>query len=109
MKKIILITAALLLAVPCFTASAAAAPAARKEKKEKAPVQSVCFLSDIDCENCVKKVTANISYVKGVKALDVSLQDHTITVGYDPAKTSEEKLAGEIRRLGYTAEKIEKK
>ena len=98
MKKILLIA---------FTFLLAAAPlsAAGKVKKEKPAPQTVCFVSDIDCQNCVKKVTANISYVKGVKSLDVSLQDHTITVGYDPSKTSEEKLAGEIRKLGYTAEK----
>lgn len=107
MKKVILILAALLLAAPAFT-SAAAVPGLKKEKKAKAPAQTVCFSSNLDCANCVKKVTENISYVKGVKALDVSLESNTITVGYDPGKTNEETLAAEIRKLGYTAEKVKK-
>lgn len=101
MKKIL--TISLLLLMAASATFAAGNPI--REKKAKAAVQTVCFESDIDCENCVKKVQANIAYVKGVKKLDVSLKDHTITVGYDPAKTSEETLAGEIRKLGYTADK----
>ncbi len=99
MKKILTLTALLLLTV------SAAMAAGGPDKKAKAARETVCFSSNVDCPNCVKKVQSNIAYVKGVKTLDISLKNHTITVGYDPAKTNEETLASEIRKLGYTAEK----
>lgn len=70
--------------------------AANKEYK------TVTFDVDIECQNCVKKVTENISFEKGVKGLEVSLEDHTVTVTFDPAKTDEKKLAEAIRKLGYS-------
>lgn len=66
-------------------------------------IKTVTFKSNLHCENCVKKVVENISFVKGVKDLDVSLEKQEITVKYDAAKTDVEALAKEIKALGYTA------
>lgn len=70
-------------------------------------IKTVTFKSNLHCENCVKKVVENISFVKGVKDLDVSLEKQEITVKYDAAKTDVETLAKEIKALGYKA--VEKK
>ena len=56
--------------------------------------------------NCVKKVQENISFEKGVKGLDVCLDHQTVTVKYDPAKTSEETLKAAIEKLGYKVEGV---
>lgn len=80
--------------------SSTAGVAAKPEKKN----QTVVFKTHLHCENCVKKVVENISYVKGVVDLEVSLAEQTIKVTYNPAKTDVETLAGEIRKLGYKAE-----
>ncbi|MGN0187985.1 MAG: heavy-metal-associated domain-containing protein [Candidatus Cryptobacteroides sp.] len=55
----------------------------------------------LHCANCVKKVKENISYEKGVKNLEVSLEGQTVTVTFDPSKTDEKKIAAAIRKLGY--------
>lgn len=70
-------------------------------------IRTVTYSAHLHCEQCVKKVTENISYVKGVKDLDVSLKDQKIVVKYDAEKTSPEKIQQEIKKLGYNAKVIE--
>lgn len=101
---IISIIAAAVLAVP----SHATAPAAKSEisiSAAPAKTETVVFDTKMSCNNCVKKIKENISFEKGVKGLEVSLEKQKITVTYDPAKTNPEKLAAAIKKLGYKAEK----
>lgn len=107
MNRIIIaaITAALTfsLAGP-ESASASASSISVEQKKE---TKTVTFNVGLHCQNCVKKVKENISFEKGVKALDVNLEKKTVTVTYDPAKTDEATLKKAIEKLGYTCSKPE--
>lgn len=85
-------------AVICVLLASALTSAASKKE-----VKTVVFDTYLHCENCVRKVQENISFEKGVKALDVSLKDQKITISYDAAKTSEDKLEAAIKKLGYKA------
>ena len=110
MKTLIMILLAALTAMPAsFVTSAdpAVEPASRTDRKpakKKAEVKEVTFRVHLHCENCVKKVQENIAFEKGVKDLKVSLDDQTVYVKYDAAKTSEEKLKAAIEKLGYPVE-----
>lgn len=94
MKRIILLAVAALMTISAVAAS----PEKVKKVKE---VKEVTFSVHLHCENCVKKVQENISFEKGVKGLDVCQGHQTVTVKYDPAKTSEETLKAAIEKLGY--------
>ena len=94
MKRIILMAVAALMT---FSAVAASPEKVKKVKE----VKEVTFSVHLHCENCVKKVQENISFEKGVKGLDVCQGHQTVTVKYDPAKTSEETLKAAIEKLGY--------
>lgn len=110
MKKTIIL---MLTAVMAFSASAYAAADMRamtvladqkpgkKAKKAKAEVKEVVFNVHLHCNNCVKKTEENIAFEKGVKGLDVSLENQTVAIKYDPSKTSEEVLKAAIEKLGY--------
>ena len=63
------------------------------------------YLPDRRRTVCVRKITENISFEKGVKDLEISLEDKEVTVTYDPAKTDPDRLAEAIRSLGYTVER----
>jgi len=79
----------------------------KKAKKVK-EVKEVIFHVHLHCQDCVDKVVENISFEKGVKDLKVTLEDHTVAIKYDPAKTSEETLKAAIEKLGYpVAGKVE--
>ena len=107
--KLTAILSALMLTTFTFSAIAAGNTAAttetsasmQKSSKKKAEIKEVVFNVGLHCENCVKKVTENISFEKGVKDLKVSLEDQTVTVKFDAAKTSEETLRAAIQKLGY--------
>jgi copper chaperone CopZ len=73
----------------------------QKSKKAKAEVKEVAFHVDLHCKNCVEKVQSNIAFEKGVKGLEISLENHSIKIKYDAAKTSEEALKAAIEKLGY--------
>lgn len=81
------------------------AGAAGKERELK----EVTFLVGMHCNNCVKKINENISFEKGVKALDISLEDKTVRIRYDASKTSEKKLSEAIEALGYSVETLKGK
>ena len=108
------ILVALLLALGTLSVSAAPAlPASisvqqqdKKKDSKKKKTQTVSFKTSMHCKNCVKKITDNISFEKGVKDLKVSLDDKLVTISYDPAKTDEAALAKAIEKLGYTVETV---
>ena len=94
MKRIILLAIAALMTI----SAVAGTPEKSKKTKE---VKEVTFNVHLHCANCVKKVQENIAFEKGVKGLDVCQGHQTVTVKYDPAKTSEETLKAAIEKLGY--------
>lgn len=77
---------------------------ANAQEKKQSTIEEVTFVSSIDCKNCVKKVEANLPYEKGVKDMKIDLDKQTIYIKYDSKKTTKEKLAAAIVKLGYTAE-----
>lgn len=75
-------------------------------KKAKSESKVVTFRTTIHCENCAKKVKENISFEKGVKGLEVSVENKTVKVTYDPGKITVDKLKAALKKLGYDAEVI---
>lgn len=75
-----------------------------KAQGQKQADQVVEFSVSLHCENCVKKVESNIPYEKGVKELSVNLEQKKVTITFQPAKTSADKLRVALEKLGYTVE-----
>lgn len=63
----------------------------------------VVFDVNMHCEACQKKIEKNIAFEKGVKAMEVNLENKTVALNYDAKKTSPEKLQNALVKLGYTA------
>ena len=103
MKRIVLmaIAAIMTLSASAATVSHNHETAVEKKAKKTKEVKEVTFNVHLHCANCVKKVQENIAFEKGVKGLDVCQGHQTVTVKYDPAKTSEETLKAAIEKLGY--------
>lgn len=103
MKRIVLMAIAAIMTLSASAATVADMPSTQVEKKAKKTkeVKEVTFDVHLHCANCVKKVQENIAFEKGVKGLDVCQGHQTVTVKYDPAKTSEGTLKAAIEKLGY--------
>ena len=97
MKTTKLLTSALALFL-CLTLNAQNAP--EKSKKSK----TVVFAVGMHCESCKKRIENNIGFEKGVKDLQADLSAQTVTIKYDPKKTTPETLQQAIIKLGYTCE-----
>ena len=101
----------------CLMAGAPAGPAMTAQesvnisdqKPKKAEPVTVTFKTTMTCQNCVKKITENMSFERGVVDLKVTLDNKEVKIKYDPSKTDEEKLAKAIKKLGYETEKVVEK
>lgn len=94
-----------------LTAAAAfclAAPAKAQEAKKNVS-DTVTFIVSMHCENCKKKVENTVQFEKGVKDLNVSLADKTVTIVYDSRKTTSAALKESLEKLNYTVEEKARK
>lgn len=110
MKRIVIITLAALIGISLSAAEFTvndASVSSQIFKKSKAEIKEVIFHAHLHCNNCVKKIQENISFEKGVKGLEVSLEKQTIFVKYDAAKTSVETLKAAIQKLNVPVESVE--
>ena len=60
------------------------------------------------CENCEKKIKGNLRFEKGIKKIDTSIADQTVTIKYDADKTSVGKLIKAFQKFGYQARELKK-
>lgn len=92
MKKLILLTAMLLTMTFSFA------------KDIKTIV--VTTTPQMHCESCENKIKGNLRFEKGVKKIETSIQDQTVTIEYDADKTSVDKLIEAFKKIGYEAEPV---
>ena len=79
-------------------------------------IKTVVFTTDpqMHCESCEKRIKGNIRFVKGVKKIETSVPDQTVTITYDADKTTVEKLVEAFKKIDYDVrqlkegEKVEK-
>ncbi len=55
------------------------------------------------CSNCENKIKSNLRFERGVKAISTSIEDQTVTLRYDSAKTDTTRLIQSFKKIGYTA------
>lgn len=71
-------------------------------RKEKITMtKTVLRVNGMSCEHCVKAVTKAVGALAGVEAVAVDLAKKTVTVDYDPDKSSLDKIKVEIEDQGY--------
>ena len=74
--------------------------------KPKTETNTVTYNVNMHCQNCVNRISDNLSFIDGVKDIKVSLKNKTVTIKFDPAKVDEARFVENIEKLGYTAEKV---
>ena len=95
MKKIIMLC---LMAVIGFGLTDAVA------QKKSADMKTTVFQTDVDCDQCAKKIDNSIPYQKGVKEVKVDVSTQTVTVTYDTSKTNDETLLKAFKKVKVNAE-----
>ena len=96
MKKFVLFCLALAMGVG--VCAAAGKPTAKK-------IVTTVFVTDIDCEHCVKKIMNNVpSLGKGIKDVKVDLPKKEVTVVYDGTKNDDANIVKGFASLKVKAE-----
>lgn len=72
-------------------------------------IKTVVFTTDpqMHCEGCEKKIKGNIRFEKGVKKIETSVPDQTVTITYDADKTSVEKLVEAFKKIDYDVRQLQ--
>ncbi len=73
------------------------------QSKKDSNKEKVVFDVYMDCQSCKNKIEKNIPFEKGVKNLDMDLEQQTVAVTYDNRKTDVETLQSAFKKLGYEA------
>lgn len=84
MKKIITLTAALLLTVTMTAANETI----------------VLRIKGMRCEECAHKVTTVLKQLDGIGSMDFNLERRTVAIGYDATKTSADSIKARLERTG---------
>ena len=61
------------------------------------------------CANCEKKRKGNIRFVKGVKKIETSVPKQTVTIVYDPRKSSMQDFVAAFQKIGFTISQVDNK
>lgn len=58
------------------------------------------------CQSCENKIKGNLRFERGVKSIETSIADQTITIVFDAEKNTEETLLKSFEKFGYKATKV---
>ena len=58
------------------------------------------------CATCQANINKALQYKKGIQSVDVSLNDQTITVKYNPTKITIDEIKASISMAGYDADDV---
>ncbi|KAB2867600.1 MAG: heavy-metal-associated domain-containing protein, partial [Bacteroidales bacterium] len=71
--------------------------------------KTVVYEVSMHCKSCKAKIERDLAFEKGVKEVTATLDEKLVTVKYDDAKTTPEKIAEAIKKLGFEAKVVEEK
>lgn len=63
-------------------------------------------LPQMHCDNCEQKIKKNVRFVKGVKEIQTSIDQQTVTVTYDADKTTPKEIIDGFKRINYDARQL---
>ena len=98
MKKMSIMMA---LAIASLTVSA--------QKSKDIDTLQVTTAPQMHCANCEKKIKGNIRFVKGVKKIETSVPKQTVTIVYDPRKSSMQDFVAAFQKIGFTISQVDNK
>ncbi|HNR20183.1 MAG: heavy-metal-associated domain-containing protein [Bacteroidetes bacterium] len=59
-----------------------------------------------ECESCKPRIDNSVKYLKGVKFSKLNVEEQTITVQYNPKKTTAAQIREAISKSGFDADEI---
>jgi copper chaperone CopZ len=99
MKKLLLFT--------LFVLGVAFSVSAQKANKEVLTIKTKIYCDHcLKCGSCAGKMNLGLRKYPGIKKVDINSEANTITVVYNPKKTSPEKIRKSISEAGFDADEV---
>ena len=67
---------------------------------------TIVIKTSAQCEMCEERILNELNMHKGVKKVEFNLPTKEVTITYNAAKTSEDKLREAISKIGYSADDV---
>lgn len=64
---------------------------------------------EMHCESCENKIKGNLRFEKGIKKIETSIPDQTVTITYDADKNNAEDIVKVFGKFGYEAKDVNSK
>ena len=61
------------------------------------------------CESCENKIKKNLRFENGVKKIETSIKEQSVTVTYDATKTDVKKIQTAMKEIGYETKVVSDK
>jgi copper chaperone CopZ len=71
--------------------------------QKKSNIKTTMFTVSMDCESCKVKIEKNMAFEKGVKAMNVNLEEKIVCITYNTKKNNDQNLIAAFKKLGYEA------
>lgn len=103
----LLLRGLLFAAIGMVVFSLSTARGSETKKKGKAVLGITLQVDGMVCNECAEKVGSCLKKMKGVKSVDVDIDENRAMIEYDPKKVSVEKMIKALKKKGYDAKKEE--
>lgn len=77
-----------------------------QEKKEAKKLEELKIKTSSQCSMCKETIEKAMAFEKGVKTSELNLKTKILTVTYNPAKTTADKIRLAIGKVGYDADDV---
>ena len=84
-------------------------PCKRYQQTKTTDTLRVSTTPQMHCANCEKKIKSNIRFVKGVRRIETSVPKQTVTIVYDPRKSSMQDFVAAFQKIGFTISQVDNK
>ncbi|WP_372751345.1 cation transporter [Labilibaculum sp.] len=78
------------------------------DSKGNKKVETVIFKVEMDCMDCVNRIEQNIPFEKGVKDLQVDLENQKVEISYKSKLTNKESLQKALEKLKFKVLELKK-
>ncbi len=77
-----------------------------QEKKEVKKTEEIKIKVSSQCNTCKETIEKALYFEKGVKSSNLDIKNKEVTVVYNPAKTTADKIRLAISKVGYDADDV---
>lgn len=74
----------------------------------QAQTDTIQIVTSAVCNTCKRTIESDLSFERGIKKTSLDVETKIVTVIYDPAKTTPDKIRLAITKIGYDADSLKK-